>query len=109
MMFSDSFTANQILATTTPFEAKRLGYQINSFNPQCWKADGYEPCLKGIKEKFLQNPPLLHMLKATHPKTLVEATLDTQWGTGVRLRDTNVLNKEKWYGTGWMSSMLSTV
>ena len=65
MMFGDMFTANQILTTSTPFEAKRLGYQMNGFNPQRWKSDGYKPCLEGIKEKFLQNPPLLQMLK-TH-------------------------------------------
>ena len=56
MMFGDTFTANQILTTNTPFEAKRLGYQINRFDPQQWKTNGYEPCLEGIKEKFLQNP-----------------------------------------------------
>ena len=82
MLFGDTFTANQILATSTPFKAKR---------PQRWKTDGYEPCLEGIKEKFLQNPPLLQMLKATHPKTLVEATLDRHSGMGVHLRHPNVL------------------
>ena len=54
-------------------------------------------------------PPLLQMLKTTYPKTLVEATLDKQWETGVHLRDPNVLKKEKWYGMGWMSSILSTI
>ena len=49
------------------------------------------------------------MLKTTHPKTLVEATLDRQWGTGVHLWDPNVLRKETWYGMGWMSSILSTI
>ena len=109
MMFGDMFTANQILTTSTPFEAKRLGYQINGFNPQQWKSDRYEPCLEGIKEKFLQNPSLLQMLKTTYPKTLVEATLDKQWGTGVCLWDPIVLKKEKWYGMGCMSSILSTI
>ena len=109
MLFGDTFTVNQILATSTPSEVKRLGYQINWFDPQRWKTDGYEPCLEGIKEKFLQNPPLLQMLKATHPKTLVEVTLDRQWGTGVCLCDPNVLEKERWHGTGWMSSILSTI
>ena len=109
MLFGDTFTANQILTTSTPLKAKRLGYQINGFDPQRWKSGGYKPCLEGIKEKFLQNPPLLQMLKATHPKTLVEATLDKQWGTDVHLHDPDVLKKEKWYGTGWMSSILSTI
>ena len=72
MLFGDTFTANQILTTSTPLEAIRLGYQIDGFDPQRWKSDGYKPSLEGIKEKFLQNPPLLQMLKATHPKTLVD-------------------------------------
>ena len=109
MLLGDTFTANQILTTSTPFKVKRLGYQINGFDPQQWKTDGYKSCLEGIKEKFLQNLPLLQMLKATLPKTLLEATLDKQWGTGVCLCDPNVLNKEKWYGTGWMTSILSTI
>ena len=64
---------------------------------------------RGYQRKIPAEPRLLQMLKTTYPKTLVEATLDKQWGTGVRLRDPNVLNKEKWYGTGWMSSILSTI
>ena len=68
MMFGGKFTANQILSTSTPFEAKKLGYQINGFNPQRWKSDGYEPCLEGIKEKFLQNPPTVTNAENNIPK-----------------------------------------
>ena len=34
MLFGDTFTTNQILTTSTLSEAKRLGYQINGFDPQ---------------------------------------------------------------------------
>ena len=40
------------------------------------------------------------------PKLLVKACLDKQWGTGVVLRDPNLLNQNKWNGNGWMSSIL---
>ena len=109
MLFGDSFTANQILACSTPFEAKRLGYQVNRFDACKWKDEGYDLCKDGISKKFHQNPPLLQMLKTTHPKTLVEAFLDKQWGTGIQLRDTNALNPEKWNNKGWMSSVLGTI
>ena len=66
-------------------------------------------CLEGIRAKFVQNPPLLNMLKSTEPKVIVESSLDKLLGTGVQLRDQNALNPEKWHGTGWMSAMLSTV
>ena len=98
MLFGDSMTANQILASSTPYEAKQLSYNINGFNAQWWRTDGYEICLGGITGKFLQNPPLLQMLKTTKPKILMEATLDKQWGTGVQLRDPNTLTPEKWHG-----------
>ena len=62
-----------------------------------------------MKEKFLQNPPLLQMLKATTPKLLVEASVDRQWRTGVHIRNPHVLKRELWSGNGWMSSMLSEI
>ena len=109
LMFGDSYTANQILQTDTALECKRLSHNINGVDKKKWKSVGYELCFDGIKEKFLQNPPLLAMLKTTAPKTLAEATLDKLWGTGIRLRDRNVLDTEKWSGAGWLSKMLITI
>ena len=83
MLFGDSYTANQILACSTPLEAKRLGFQVNGFETHKWKEEGYDLCKDGINTKFHQNPPLLQMLKTTSSKTLVEASLDKQWGTGI--------------------------
>ena len=100
MLFGDSFTAYQILASSTPFKAKQLGYQVSGFDTRRWKDEGYELCKDGINEKFQQNLSLLQMLKTTHPKILVEASADKQWGTGIQLRDLNILNPEKWTGKG---------
>ena len=74
-----------------------------------WKSVGYELCFDGIREKFLQNPPLLAMLKTTTPKILAEATTDRLLGTGIQLWDTCALDTEKWSGTGWLSRMLITI
>ena len=49
------------------------------------------------------------MLKTTEPKTLVEASKDKLWGTGIPLNDTHVLNSRKWHGKGWLSEMLHIV
>ena len=97
------------MATTTPYESKRLGYNVNGFDIGKWKNEGYDLCLEGIRAKFVQNPPLLSMLKSTEPKVIVESSLDRLWGTGIQLHDQNALNPEKWHGTGWMSVMLLTV
>ena len=53
--------------------------------------------------------PLLAMLKTKSPKILAEATTDRLWGTGIQLRDSCVLDTEKWSGTGWLSRMLITI
>ena len=75
---------NQILQTHTALESKHLSHNINGVDNEKWKSVGYELCFDGIREKFLQNPPLLVMLKTMTPKTLAEATTDRLWGTGVR-------------------------
>ena len=68
--------ANQILQCETPLECKRLSYNINGVDNEKWINVGYELCFDGIQEKFLQNLPLLSMLKTTSPKILAEATAD---------------------------------
>ena len=64
---------------------------------------------EGIKSKFVQNPLLLQMLKATGKKVIVEASTDKLWGTGVVLRDNQVLNPNRWHNVGWMSSILMDI
>ena len=71
--------------------------------------EGYELCKDGIRSKFIQNPILLKMLKATGDKIIVEASSDKLWGTGVSLRDNQALNPNHWHSTGWMSSILMEI
>ena len=106
LTFGDRYMANQILQTDTALECKRLSHNINGVDNEKWKSVGYELCFDGIQEKFLQNPPLLAMLKTMTPKTLAEATTDRLWGTGIQLRDSSALDTGKWSGIGWLSRML---
>ena len=109
LMFGDSYTANLILRSENALEAKRLSYKITGVDHTKWKAEGFEKCIIGLKEKFDQNPLLKSMLVATKPKLLVEASTDKLWGTGVGLRDTNVLNCVHWSSHGWLSKMLHLI
>ena len=59
LTFGDSYTANQILQCETPLECKKLSYNINGVDREKWMSVGYDICFDGIREKFLQNPPLL--------------------------------------------------
>ena len=49
------------------------------------------------------------MLKSTAPKTIVEATTDKLWETGISLHNHQSLNPDKWYNKGWMSIMLMEI
>ena len=87
-MFGNSISANNILKADTPLQCKKLSYKIHGVDRERWRNDGYEVCYDGIREKFVQNTLLLQLLKTMAPKTLVEATMDRLWGTGITLRDT---------------------
>ena len=109
LLSGDSYTANMILKSDDPLEAKHLSYRIKGFDAERWKSDEYNLCFTGIKEKFVQNPLLMNILKATKPKFLAEATNDKLWGTGIPFRDFDALKEDKWYGRGWLSEMLHTI
>ena len=98
-MFRDSFTANQILYSDTPYEAKCLSKQIQGADNDRWLEDRYDIYLEGIHAKFQQ----------THPKILEEALYDKTWGTGITLQNSNTLDSSKWVSRGWLSNMLLTV
>ena len=49
------------------------------------------------------------MLISNKPKLVVEVSKDKVWGTGVSLRDVNVLNQNHQNGEGWLSEMLMSI
>ena len=108
-LFGDKLTSVTILNCETARDTKRHGYKIQGYDPKTWYEKGFELCKPGIKAKFNQNPNLLKMLKTTSPKLLVESSSDKVWGTGIPLKDTNALNREKWYNVGWLSTMLTDI
>ena len=109
LAFGDSYVANKILKTDTAIECKRLSYQINGVDAECWRNEGYDICYEGIKQKFFQNDALLAQLKSTTPKILAEAMPDRLWGTGIGLHDKNALETNNWTSPGWLSKMLLNI
>ena len=93
----------------TPLGAKSQGYSVQHFDSKLWDEQGYNLFLPGIRAKYVQNPMLMSMLKTTTPKLLVECSIDRLWGTGVSLRESDLLNKDKWHNTGSLFSMLTDI
>ena len=109
LFFGDKKTANLILQAESPYEVKKLSYQIKDVDLHTWQNEGFEICFEGIKAKFVQNESFLSMLKTTTPLTLIEASKDRIWGTRISLHDRNVLNPESWSNKGWMSRILGMI
>ena len=52
LMFGDSYTANMILRTETPLDAKRLSHRINGVDHSKWQLNRHTVCLDGVKIIF---------------------------------------------------------
>ena len=109
LLFGDSATVDKILQCDSPYEAKKLGYGVQELDIRKWHDEGYELCLEGVRAKFHQNPSLMQMLRTTKPKLVAEATTDRMWGTGIHLRDSNVLDRKRWTSNGWLSDMFMSI
>ena len=66
-------------------------------------------CHPGIKAKFDQNTPLLLLLQSTEKQTLVEASHNKVWGTGIPLSDINCLNRKHWKNIGILGEILMDI
>ena len=94
-LFSDDLCANKILETESHRTQKDLGKKVRGFVRDSWEARAENLIFPGLLEKFLQNQEPCKYLMNTTSKTLVEATYDNFWGSGLPLNDTDCLNNEK--------------
>ena len=106
LYFRDNDSANRILNASTGLECKRLSRDINNYEHSDWKEVAKFQCLKGITEKFVQNPNLLGTLLNTGSRVLAEGSRDSLWGTGIDLHSDDVLNRDKWKNTGILGEIL---
>ena len=107
-LFNDDTTESRILASTSPYEAKKLGSTVHGFSEVIWKEQCKEIARRGIYAKFSQNQVLADRLISTEKK-IHEASVDRLWGTGIRLKSGQALDTQSWYGDGLMADVLQNV
>ena len=108
--YGDEQMATKIINTESALEAKRMGHKLKKPKEvKEWSEIAKEMCLPGIKAKFHQNPPLLLLLQSTDNQTIVEASYDNLWGTGIPLCDRNCLNQQQWKNTGILGEILMDI
>ena len=73
-LFGDDEALARILAAKSPAEAKKLGREIQGFEPEVWEAEKMEIVKAGNLHKFGQHRELAKFLLSTNDRVLVEAS-----------------------------------
>ena len=96
LLFNDKDTMDKILISTNPLECKDLGKNVKGYNEEVSKKNAEHLCYPGLLAKFQTHDCLRDILLSTGNMTLVEATYNTMWGTGVPLHMRDSVNENKW-------------
>lgn len=108
--FGDTEAYQQIMASYSPMEQKKLGRKVAGFDEESWNTVRYDVVVKGNIAKFSQNPPLRQYLLSTGDKILVEASpRDTVWGIGMSKEDKDAICPARWKGQNLLGLALMEV
>lgn len=98
-LFNDEETFGEILATSDPSTAKKLGRKVRGFDEATWKQRRLDLVTEGNVAKFSQRADLRAHLLATGAAVLVEASpLDRIWGIGLAAEHPDALDPRRWKG-----------
>ena len=97
LTFGDMDIATKIIKNSNPEICKKLGRQVQNFDPMIWSHKCMYIVTKGCLLKFSQNPNLKQFLLATNNSILVEASpYDRIWGIGYSASNAVKVDKIKW-------------
>ncbi len=107
--FNDIKTANLILKTTNPQEAKRLGRKVKNFNRRPWLQDCEQYMFQVNMEKWKKDSFKKAILD-TGDKIIVESCpVDRIWGVGLSQDDPLILDSSNWKGLNLLGKVLMKV
>lgn len=107
LLFNDEEKFHQIINCESPGEAKKLGSLVAGFDETVWNENKFRIVCDGSMHKFRQNPSMLHFLRTTGNKVLVEASpVDTIWGIGLPPEKAENTNIRNWRGTNLLGFAL---
>lgn len=110
IVFGDVQSQLNIMKTSDPREAKKLGRGVVNFNPKEWDNVKYSIVVGGNYHKFTQNKHMGEFLLSTGNSVLAEASpYDKVWGIGMREDDDDAYNPIKWRGQNLLGYALMEV
>ena len=110
--FLDDETADKILATTDPEEARKLGRLVKNYVDSAWDRERTYYMMKAVSAKFLQNKDLRKKLidPKYDGKFFVEASpYDRIWGIGCDQDSALKLDHYKNWGRNELGKILDAV
>ena len=108
--FGDEIRRQQILASSTPGQAKALGRMVSGFEQQPWDQACWHIVVQGNLAKFSQSPEMKAFLLATRGRVLVEASPhDRIWGIGLHRDDPRSADPQQWLGDNLLGFALMEV
>jgi ribA/ribD-fused uncharacterized protein len=109
-LFGDEAVLTRILAAKSPAEAKKLGREIQGFEPERWDARKMDIVTTGNWHKFSQHRDLREFLLSTGDRVLVEASpVDAIWGIGLAADSPDAENPARWQGPNLLGFALMEV
>lgn len=109
-VFNDAEVLAEILQSTSPNEAKKLGRKVHNFDDKVWKQHRMELVVAGNYAKFSQHEKLKAFLLSTGNQVLVEASpYDKIWGIGVGASNEHANNPLQWKGLNLLGFALMAV
>ncbi|GAB3464980.1 NADAR family protein [Actinophytocola sediminis] len=107
-LFGDQASAERILLTSDPRQAKELGRGVRGFDQHRWAACRYEIVVAASVAKFGQHPDLRDFLLGTGDRVLVEASpVDRVWGIGMAADDRRADQPTHWRGLNLLGFALT--
>ena len=107
--FGDTQALEQVLASSSPEEVKKIGRRVKNFNADVWNERSIEVVLQANIAKFSQNPRLGKWLRATGATVLVEVSPeDAIWGIGLHRDDPRAKDPSVWPGKNLLGFAIMT-
>ena len=100
----------KMIDAKAPYIVKKLGRNVNNFNPEVWNKKKYFIMKRGLTFKFSQNKSLKRKLLETDNKKLYEASrFDNIWGIGINSKDAMEIDPSFYPGQNLLGKALMEV
>ena len=94
--FNDHVSCENILCSTSPSAAKRIGGSIKNFKSKDWDKVKQDIMLELLRIKFIPGSDLAKRLVATSGKSLAEAGQSGVYSIGMTLNNKELFDTQKW-------------